>query len=147
MSVAPLLAEPALYDYKGKEYKVHPWTYEVQGKFEQYLKKRAWEAYAESEKHLGQDAADRAMAATLKDIATGYYSFGSDGVGKALQAPEHVRYIFWLCLRKHDGAVTQEQVRSMTETGDDYQAAIRIMNVANTDPNLRAPREGAPQTS
>ena len=148
MSIAAAIAEPALYSFEDKEYKVHPWTFEIQGKFERYMEKQAMDAYHRVASSLAPEDAEKALASVLRDIANGSYAFGSDNIGKALANPVHVRYLMFLCLKKNhpEGAVDQALVRRMQDK--DYRGIIRAMNLANTDPNLREPASGeAPATA
>lgn len=136
--VANHLAEPALYTFKAKEYRVSPWTYEVQGKFERYLEKAALDAYHKAAPHLSTEDAEKALASIMRDVAAGVYTFGGEAVGKALSSPHHVRYLWFLCLKKNHPEVTREETDLMIK--EDYPGVIRAMNMANggatkKDPN------------
>lgn len=141
-ATADILGEPSLYSYKDKEYKVSPWTFEIQAAFERYLEKNAYDAYEKSKRYLTQDEAALVLQGIVRDIATGKYTFGTDEVSRALQAPIHVRYMFYLCLRIYDKSVTQELVKKMAL--DDYHGIIAAMNMANADPNQKEPAATEP---
>lgn len=144
-AVASSLGEPALYTFDGKDYKVSPFTFEIQAHFERYLEKKALEAYHRVSGLMSPEDAEKALRGIMADISAGAYTFGTPLVGKALEAPQHVRYAFFLCLKKNhpEGAVNQELVARMYK--EDYAGMIGAMNRANADPNRPTPPgDGAP---
>jgi hypothetical protein len=145
--IADMLAEPALYSYEGKEYRVHPWTYEVQAKFERYLEKYALDAYHRQAPYLSSEDAEKALSGVMRDIAAGCFTFGSETVGKALSTPVHVKYLWFLCVKKHHPEVTLDQAGEMCRR--DYGGVIRAMNMANAvrpekGPNAEGGEAAAP---
>src|SRR5579859_1662260 len=89
-------------EFRGQEYKISPWTYQIQGEFERFMEKRAWEAVRRAAAHMQPDEAREARAALTADIAAGEYSFGSGTVAKAcanLPTLEHL--IFLLRSEEH----------------------------------------------
>lgn len=135
MSIAPYLAEPALWKWKEKEWRVHPWTFEIQAAFEKWLERHAIDSYRRVAQHLSQEEADKALSSLLRDIAAGALGFGGEFAQKTLSAPVHVKRMFFLCIRKNHTDATPELVEEMAK--DDYGGMIQAMNLANTDPNKR----------
>jgi len=138
-ATADILGEPSLYTFDGKEYKVSPWTFEIQAAFERYLEKQAYDAYEKSKRYLSQDEAASVLQGIIRDVALGKYTFGTDEVSRALSSPIHVRYMFYLCLRVYDRSVTHELVKKIALA--DYAGMIAAMNLANAGPNQRGPVE------
>jgi hypothetical protein len=68
--LAAHLAEPSLYTFDGKEYKVHPWTFEVQAQFERHLERCAVEAYQRAAPLLSPDDAAGVVVAQFLDGAS-----------------------------------------------------------------------------
>lgn len=136
-----MVAEPITYTFEGKEYKLSPWTVEVMAAFERYLEKKAFETYEKIASKMPASIAEKALAQLMQDITTGVYTFGTSTVGKALETPEYVRYIFFLCLKKNHPEVDMDLVRKMADV--DYNGMIQIMNMVNADPNLKKPTEEA----
>ena len=143
-AIAALLAEPAIYSFRGKDYSVHPWTFEIQGKFEQYLRRYAIDRHHEIVGLLAPADSDKALGLLMRDINAGKYTFGGELCGEALDSPVHIRFMFFLCLKKHHPEVTRENVDEMAR--EDYGGMIRAMNVANTDPNRRRAKSPAVET-
>lgn len=139
---AAMTAEPSLYEFEGVSYKVSPWTVEVIAAFERYVEKRAHDAFDRISGRLPAAAAERALSALMQDITAGVYTFGTPFMGKALQAPEHVGHMWFLCLNKMNGSVDKQLAKRMVEA--DYDGVIAAMNEANQDPNLRAPAAATP---
>lgn len=137
--LAAMTAEPAAYRYREKEYKVSPWTVEVMAAFERHVEGKAMEAYEKVASRLQPAAAERALSTLMQDLTACAYTFGTPFMGKALQAPEHVEYMFFLCLKKNHPEVTRQLVKEMAK--DDYDGIVKVMNVANQDPNSPAPAE------
>jgi len=135
--VSALTASPVKYTYDGKEYEVSPWTIEIMGAYERYLEKKAFDAFDKVSSRLSGNLAERALSTLMQDITAGVYTFGTPVVGKSLQSPENVKYIFFLCLKKNHSDIEMELVRKMAEK--DYEGMLRVMNQANADPNLQTP--------
>lgn len=134
---ASLTGEPSIYRYQDREYKVSPWTVEIIAAFERYMERKAHEAFERVSSRLTTPQAEKALSSLIQDIAACVYTFGTPFMSKALQAPEHVKYLFFLCLNKLQPEVDLALARKMVE--EDYDGVIQAMNEANLDPNLRKP--------
>ncbi len=124
--------------HKGKQYKLAPWTFEIQGLFEQYLERQAIEKARRLGRSLPEDEAEKIMDGVMRDINLGIYSFGTKEVAKALDSPRHLKYITWLQMKQKDGSVTHELVNEIYD--ESRNLLIQAINMANADPNLQAPK-------
>lgn len=146
---AALTAEPAVYEFEGHEYRVSPWTVDVIAAFERYMEKRAHDAFDRVAGRLPAALAERALSTLMQDVTACVYTFGTPFMGKAMQAPEHVRYLWFLCLKAPgpDGkplnpGVDLALARRMAEA--DYDGVVLAMNRANQDPNPQTPAGPTP---
>lgn len=123
----------------GRSLQVSPWTYEIQGMFERHLESRAAEALRRLRPLMTAEDYDKAIAGVTRDAAIGVYSFGTEECSKALQTPDNVAYVFWLCVNFHHRDVSREEVHMWARDIDTYQAMVRAMNEANAAPNSTRP--------
>ncbi len=137
-TVAQLTAQPVPFTYKDVEYKLNPWTFEIQGLFERYLEKHIIDSFMRTSHILLAEYIDKTLAAIYRDIGAGVYTFGTETIGKALQAPPHMKYMFWLCLKKNHKEVTLELVYEMAKDSAVWERMVEAMTEANADPNAKA---------
>lgn len=136
---ADMLGEPALFEHEGQTYKVSPWNFDVQAAFERYLEKCAYDAYEKSKKFLSPEESDKTLQGVIRDVTLGKYTFGTEEISQALKVPKHVEYLFFLCLKQHHREVNLDFVKKLSRSR--YYEMIAVMNLANSDPNLRKPAE------
>ncbi len=140
-----LLAQGSTFSYKDKEYTVSPNTLQVQGLFEQYLEDQAMEKYRRLAKKMSEAEAEASLKSVIRDAAVGHYTFGSPAVGDALQSPRHLKYLFFLCLKKNHPEVSRELVEEMAVSH--YSQMVQAINRANADPDsTEASADGDPPT-
>jgi hypothetical protein len=139
---AALTGEPYPYTFEGQEYLVSPWTVDVITAFERYMEKRAHDAFDRVAARLTATQAERALSTLMQDITACVYTFGTPFMGKAMQAPEHVKYLWYLCLKACDPKIDRALAKRMAE--QDYDGIVEAMNIANQDPNLRKPTISSP---
>jgi hypothetical protein len=119
----------------GKTLLVSPWKLRICAAFERYLEKYAYDGYYRAADKLSPADAEKLLAGIMRDVAAGQYSFGSELVGKALESPTHVRYMFFLCVKDNHPEAAWEQIEEIARAN--YGAIVRAMNLANLDPNRR----------
>ncbi len=134
-AVAAALGQGATVELDGVEYTLSPWTFEIQGLFERYLERQAIDTYRRMSGVLTEDEAAKALSTVLQDIAMGVYTFGTQVVSKALEAPIHVTYMIFLMLKKTHSDITREDVRNLAKKH--YKALLQAINQANADPNQK----------
>ncbi len=121
------------FKFEDKIYKLSPWNYGIQGKFEVYLEREAVGAIQRLKDLLPGTEYREQLETVVKDVAAGVYSFGTETVAKALQSLKHLKQLLLLMLTENDTSVTSELVNRMCDTK--LEDVMRAMTTANLTPD------------
>lgn len=132
------LALGAVFEFKGKEYRISPWTYEIMGNFELYLQECALKNMRRMRELLTDEEYASLINQTRKDLDVGLYTFGNDAVSDALKSRLHLNRLILMCIQVNHPDITENTVNEMiVEIGD---ILLEKMNEANADPNVKGPK-------
>ena len=135
--IANALATPVSFQHAGKEWKLSPWDYGIQGKLERYLEQHAIKVAREMGQSLPESDADKLLRDTRRDIAHGMYTFGSDEVAQCLKAMPHLKHLTYLMLQVNHPEIEKREVEDMFR--DSLDSVLGAVTQAISDPNRQAP--------
>jgi hypothetical protein len=133
------------FEHKGKTYTCSPWTYKIQGEFERYLEEYAIRTAKRMRQFLTQDEYSDLVAKTQKDIAEGYYAFGSPPCMRAMQTLTHFKKILHLCLSPNHPDIEMETVDELVQNR--LEEMMSKVGEANQDPNPNGPEAAQTQAA
>ena len=125
------------FDHKGKTYTCSPWTYQIQGEFEKYLEEVSIKTAKRMRVYLTQVEYQELIAQTQKDIAEGYYAFGSPPCMRAMQTLTHFKKILHICLLPNHPDIEIDTIDDLVQTR--LEEMMNKVGEANTDPNPNGP--------
>ncbi len=120
------------FTYKGETYYLSPWTYKIQGEFEEYLAEHAMRCVRKLAKVLPEAEYQAILKSTIRDIASGVYTFGSEEVQDCLRSTQHLIHLTWLQLLPKHPKVTKELVTEMYQ--EEMEALLSKVSESNADP-------------
>lgn len=120
------------FEYEGKVYKISPWSYKIQGEFERYLEREAYQSLSRLRSLIGEEDYKDQLNRLNRDITGGVYSFGSDVVARALSNTKHLTYLLFLQLKPSHRDITLEKVDEMVKK--QLEEIVLKMGEANADP-------------
>ncbi len=130
------LGQGTSFEFEGNTYTMSPWTYEIQGRFEQHLEDEATRVALRQGKLMAPEERADLLERVNSKIVAGKYTFGSDTVLEALQSPRHAAVLLLLCLQPNHPNVGLDIAKSMVKK--DWEQVIARMNEANADPTKSA---------
>lgn len=125
------------FQYKDKVYNIHPLTFEVQGHFERYMERQARESYFKLAPYLPAEEKTLALDGLRRELAERYYTFGNEGIRKALEARPHLQYLCFLMLKKNHPELMEEDVAEMFRDDAVRDQLIFTAASATPDPNSK----------
>jgi hypothetical protein len=132
------------FDFNGKTYNCSPWTYKIQGEFERYLEDHAMRTARKMRQYLTDQEYTDLIARTHKDIAEGYYAFGSEPCMRAMQTLTHFKKILQLCLQPKHPDIEMNTIEELVQNR--LEEMMSKVGEANADPNPNGPTDQAGQT-
>jgi len=125
------------FEHDGKTYTCSPWTYKIQGEFERYLEDHAVRIAKRMRQYLTAEEYSDLIAKTQKDIAEGYYAFGSPPCMRAMQTLTHFKKILFLCLTPNHPEIEINIVDELVQSR--LEEMMNKVGEANNDPNPNGP--------
>jgi flagellar motor switch protein FliG len=139
--ISRALGNGSTLQFRGKTYRLAPWSYDIQAEFEQHLEQKAWETYLRATKCLPKEEVDALRAQTSRDITAGVYSFGAQVSVTSLSALPHLKHLVWMLLEREHPEVTPMLVQEMLQ--EDQAEVFRAIDEANADPFGKKPAAAA----
>ena len=137
-AISEALGQGADFEFQGKKYTLAPWGVQIQGLFEKYLEGEIVAGARRMAALLPPDEGTAVLARTAEKIGLKRYTFGTPEVGEALRSPVHMKYMFFLMLKKNHADVTRDLVDDMAK--ECWQDMMDASDRANGyDPNAQAP--------
>lgn len=137
-AISESLGQGAEIVYQDKRYTLAPWDLFIQGAFEKYLEAEIVAGARRMAALLPPEEGSAVLARTAEKIGLKRYTFGTQEIGEALSSPIHMRYMFFLMLKKNHPEVTREIVDAMAK--EMWLELIEASNRANgQDPNAGTP--------
>lgn len=124
--------------FKDKHYSLAPWDLSIQGAFEKYIEAEIVAGARKMAALLPVDEGSAVLARTAEKIGLKRYTFGTPEIGEALSSPTHMKYMFYLMMKKRDPVVTRELIEEMAKDRDMWDQLLKASNRANgadSDPN------------
>jgi len=131
------------FEFNGTTYTCSPWTYKIQGEFEKYLEDHAMRTAKKMRQYLTEAEYSDLISKTHKDIAEGYYAFGSEPCMRAMQTLTHFKKILHLCLQPKHPDIDMGTVEQLVQNR--LEEMMAKVGEANADPNPNGPTEAADQ--
>jgi hypothetical protein len=126
-------------EFRGKRYRMVPWTLEMTALFEAWLEQRAFDAVAKTRNVVSEAEYQERLDAVIRLIAAGRFAFGSAAAAEAGRSLPGMKYCVYLQLKATDGDVTERLVEDMfAEKEAEVVAKLGAAN-ASTDPPMPAP--------
>jgi hypothetical protein len=143
--VARTLGQNASVEFKGQTYPLSPITFEVQAQFELWLERRALGRLAIHRRHLSEEEYDEYRQATVRDVNSGVYTWGTEACQRALASVPGIKQLAFLCLKKAMTAespeVTPAVVDQMFDDAAFADQLSQAMRDLNASPNPPAPAQ------
>jgi hypothetical protein len=135
--ISKALGLGSTFDFNGKSYTCSPWTYRIQGEFEQYLESHAMKTVKKMRQYLTESEYGELVAKTHKDIAEGYYAFGSEPCMRAMQTLTHFKKVLHICLLPKHPDIDMNTVDELVQNR--LEEMMAKVGEANSDPNPNGP--------
>lgn len=148
-AIAQALGQGATLDYAGRKWQVCPWTYEVQGQYEQYLEDQALSRFKRQARLLEPHEADLFREKHLEMLGSRAWSFGTPLVYRSMASEANLAHLLLLCLRpahpEADLTLTLEMVREGRRGVDEALEAANPTILRKPEP-ATTPPTSAPTT-
>ena len=135
--ISKALGLGSTFEFNGKTYTCSPWTYKIQGEFEKYLEDYAMRTAKKMRQYLTEPEYADLISKTHKDIAEGYYAFGSEPCMRAMQTLTHFKKILHLCLLPKHPDMEMQTVDELVQNR--LEEMMAKMGEATADPNQNGP--------
>lgn len=132
--MADLLTIERTITFKGKEYKLKPFDFETQGRFERWLETRGVEAIKRLRPLISEEEYREERAALRRDISAEKYAFGGRLCAEALQSIAGQKAVCKIMLRDYTDFTDAMIDEFFLEESDTVLAAIKD----DTDPKATA---------
>ncbi len=112
---AKALGTPQSFAFRGKTYRLAPFTFDRAAEFELWLEGRAWDS-VERVRHLcTEEEYQRRLDAVARLVATGHFAFGSSAASEAARTLPGMKQCLLLQLRAcaENGPVTERLVEDV----------------------------------
>jgi hypothetical protein len=143
--ISKALGLGSTFEHNGVKYTCSPWTYKIQGDFEKYLEDTAVKTAKRMRQYLTQTEYAELIAQTQKDIAEGYYAFGSAPCMRAMQTLTHFKKILHICLLPNHPEIEIDTIDDLVQTR--LEEMMEKVGEANTDPNPNGPEAAQNQAA
>ncbi len=130
--ISKIFGQGQEFEFEGKNYKLPPWTYKIQGFYERYLEKEAVEAAKRMAVHLDAAQARKLLQDVNRDITAGVYTFGGEEVALSFNCIKHFTQLTYIMLQQEDPTISHATVQKIVEA--DVEAMMQRMDVGNADP-------------
>lgn len=107
------------------------------GAFAKWLKDRAKREACVFDPQTPEDAAERYIRATSRDVNGLYYEPGGPGYIAAMHTPDGMAEFLYLVLRTDHPQITRDQVRTLIEDGL-AREYLRVIELEKEDPKVAA---------
>lgn len=128
-AVAQALGQGSTLEYAGKSWKLSPWTYEIQGRFEEFLEDQALRRLQRQTALMPPTEAAEYRKAHWEMLATRSCSFGSLMLWEALKVRDNIAHLLWLQLQANHPEASVELAREMCDEMPDK--VMEAMTAAN----------------
>jgi hypothetical protein len=126
-------------EFRGRKYRLTPWTLEMTALFEAWLEQRAWDAVERAKGAVPEDVYQRRLDTVTRLIAAGHFAFGSAAAAEAGRSLPGMKYSTYLQLKAAGGDVTERLVEDLfAEKQAESLAKLGAAN-APADPPTPAP--------
>ena len=143
--ISKALGLGSTFDFNGKTYTCSPWTYRIQGEFERYLEDHAMKTVNKMRQYLTESEYGELVTKTHKDIAEGYYAFGSEPCMRAMQTLTHFKKVLHICLLPKHPDIDMNTVDELVQNR--LEEMMAKVGEANSDPNPNGPEMTTDQTA
>lgn len=100
-------------EFRGRKYRLTPWTLEMTALFETWLEGRAFDAVEKTRGTVPEDVYRRRLDSVNRLIAAGEFQMGSEAAAKAAESLPGLKYSTYLMLRAGNPDVTERLVEDM----------------------------------
>jgi hypothetical protein len=100
-------------EFRGRKYRLTPWTLEMTALFETWLEGRAFDAVERTRGTVAEDAYRRRLDSVNRLIAAGEFQMGSECAAKAAQSLAGLKYSTHLMLKADNPDVTERLVEDL----------------------------------
>lgn len=135
--ISKALGLGSTFEFNNKSYTCSPWTYKIQGEFERYLEDHAMRTAKKMRQYLNEAEYGELISKTHKDIAEGYYAFGSEPCMRSMQTLTHFKKILHLCLLPKHPEIDMNTVEELVQNR--LEEMMSKVGEANLDPNQNGP--------
>lgn len=128
------------FEHKGQTYRMSGLSLGIQAQFELYYEGVVIAKAKSLRSHFTPaELADAdPVAAVVRDISAGMYTFGSRACSEALKLPQHITYLMYLMIHENHPEVTFARVQEMFS--DNFDAAITAFQASeSSDPKASRP--------
>jgi hypothetical protein len=126
-------------DFRGRKYRLTPWTLEMTALFETWLEGRAFDAVERTYGTVPEDVYRRRLDSVNRLIAAGEFQMGSDAASKMAASLAGLKFSTYLMLKSGNPDVTERLVEDLFAEAQDQVLAKLEAAKAPADP----PTEGA----
>lgn len=137
--VANALGVPAIFHYKGKDYKVGPRTLRVEAELERRLQDAALASVQSMRKSLYPDEYRMMLDGVRRDVAARTYSWGSEACVNYLTTLHGMRQLWFLqlCAANPEEPLTMEWFEEVWDDPDAFERLQVKMAEVDADPNRK----------
>jgi hypothetical protein len=122
-------------EFRGRKYRLTPWTLEMTALFQTWLEGRAFDAVERTRGTVSEDVYRRRLDSVNRLIAAGEFEMGSEAAAKVAGSLAGLKYSTYLMLRHANPDVTERLVEDIfAEAGDQILAKLEAAK-APADPS------------
>jgi hypothetical protein len=133
-------------DFRGRKYRLTPWTLEMTALFETWLEARAFDAVEKTFGTVPEDVYRRRLDSVNRLIAAGEFQMGSESTVKMAASLPGLKYSTYLMLKAANPDVTERLVEDMfTEVQAQVFAKLEAAKAPADPPTPPTPAAAAPQ--
>jgi hypothetical protein len=138
-NVSDILGVGPSLEFEGVTYHVKPLTFELQAKFEQWLRRRALKSAQEDfeARQMSRDAYNATLTGIRRDWAGGVYAYGGEVSIDAMKTMPGIKEFLRLSLSKDHPEVDAEFIDRMMEA--QMEEVSHALAEANADPLPKTP--------
>lgn len=120
-------------EFRGRKYRLTPWTLAMTATFEAWLEQRAFDAVERTRGTVSEDVYLRRLDSVMRLVASGHFAFGGQAAADAARSLPGLKYSTFLQLQPANHDITEQIVHEMFE---EIQAqVVTKMEAANANPD------------